>query len=319
MTPFVSIIMPAKNEERFVGECLEAIARLDYPRDRFEVIFVDNGSIDSTLKIVGEKTEKISGLNIVVSAASTIAGVRMDGYMLSRGDVIGFLDADCIVPSGWLKAGMNILNSSQEVSCVGFSVNAPDDGAPWVEKTWHVMSSGSRWSGTQDVPWLSSFNLLVKRGFFERVGGFDRTLQTCEDVDLGFKLNEISRLIYSSDICIRHLGNVKSLVEFFNKELWRGKSNFTHFLKTTNKKQACLSALVPPVYLSITIACLVITLASFANASITEFVPLLWLIVIGIPVALTIRKKVKGLGMIVKSAALYTVYLIARGMAIVSK
>lgn len=317
--PFVSVIIPAKNEERFVGKCLDAIAELDYPLNSYEVIFVDNNSTDGTLKIVGEKAADNSNLKIVESGAATIAGVRMDGFMAARGDVVGFLDGDCIAPSNWLKVGLAVLFSRQEISCVGFSASTPDESAPWVERTWHVISSGSRWSENQEVPWLSSFNLLIKRNFFEMAGGFDRSLQTCEDVDLGFKLNEISRLMYSRDISVTHLGNVKSIVEFFHKELWRGKNNLTHFIKTNNKKKVAMSVLVPPIYLSITFICFLASLVMAFSRSINEFALLSWLIVLGIPVSLVIRKKVKGIGMIIKSSLLYTVYLIARGMAIVTK
>jgi len=319
MTPFISIIIPAKNEERFVGRCLEGVARLNYDPGRFEVIFVDNNSTDETLKIAQEKAKKMCNLKIVISDAATIAGVRMDGFSVARGDILGFLDGDCIPPVNWLVQGLEILESRREISCVGFVDSTPDEAAPWVERTWHMMSSGSRWDGTVEVPWLSSFNLLIKRNFFERAGGFDRSLQTCEDADLGFKLNEISRLIFSSGMSVTHLGNVKSVAEFFHKELWRGKSNLAHFIKTNKKKQVFMSVFVPPLYLAITLICLVASLIAATGRLPNEYAMLLWLMVLGIPILLTARKKVRGFWMIIKSAALYTVYLIARGMAIVNR
>ena len=317
--PRVSIIIPVKNEERNIGCCLNAVANIDYPGELYEIIIVDNNSTDTTLELAGNCASQHKKIRIVQSSSTTIAGVRMDGFDVSKGDIVAFLDGDCIPPAQWLKQGVKILNRNHEISCAGFSACPPDETAPWVEGAWHLISSGSRWRGTQAVTWLSSFNLMIKREYFEKVGGFDRSLETCEDADLGLKLNEISTLIYSDDIHIRHLGNVKTLYGFFMKELWRGKSNLNHFFKTREKHATILSVFVPPAYLLIFMSCLVISLAAIAYDISTTGILMLWAIVIGLPLMLSVRKKVSGIGAIAKTSILYGVYLVARGVAIVSK
>src|SRR5512135_1807461 len=56
--PFFSLILPVKNEESVVGRLLEAFSRLDYPADRFEVVVVDDGSVDRTAEICGSYAKR---------------------------------------------------------------------------------------------------------------------------------------------------------------------------------------------------------------------------------------------------------------------
>ena len=96
--PFVSIIIPSLNVEKYIEDCLDAIHMLYYPKDKLEIILVDNGSTDRTRKIAST-----CGARVLIRRGCNISALRNFGVSQSKGEIIAFLDADCIVSKDWLK------------------------------------------------------------------------------------------------------------------------------------------------------------------------------------------------------------------------
>lgn len=217
MTPFISIIIPAKNEERFIGRCLSALAVVEYPRERYEVIVVDNGSSDNTMKIVED-----FGFVTYSKPDITIAGLRNYGAEKAVGDVVAFLDADVVVTAKWLNNGVKAL-LEDGVGCAGCSPELPDK-ATWVERIWNMQVSLR--PDKYDRDWIVSMNMFVWKKCFFEIGGFNVKLNTCEDVDFGYRMRKHYRIIYDKRIKAAHFGEAKTLTHLFKKESWRGISNF---------------------------------------------------------------------------------------------
>ena len=83
----VSIIIPTLNEEEVIGRCLKAIKNLNTPRDRYEVIVVDNGSMDRTLEIVSSFKELLN-IKVLEKPGVTISALRNIGVKHSKGDIV---------------------------------------------------------------------------------------------------------------------------------------------------------------------------------------------------------------------------------------
>ncbi len=108
-TTIISVIIPARNEEQNIGLCIESIIRQTYPAHLFEVIIVDDHSVDSTVFIVNSFKQK----NVRVIKLSDFAGNKnLNSYKkkaietaigLSKGSLIVTTDADCIVEPSWLE------------------------------------------------------------------------------------------------------------------------------------------------------------------------------------------------------------------------
>lgn len=217
MKPFVSVVIPAKNEEHVIERCLSALATINYPRDMYEVIVVDNGSVDDTVAIArkyGFVTHHCPHL--------TIAGLRNYGVKLAQGGIIAFVDADVAVSPGWLVQGIAAL-MTEGVACVGCMPGIPDN-ATWVEKIWNLQNAVM--PETCDREWLASMNMLVWKSCFDEMNGFNASLRTCEDVDFGYRLRKRYRIISDKTIHAVHFGEAKTLLQLFKKESWRGVSNF---------------------------------------------------------------------------------------------
>jgi len=94
---FISVVIPAYNEEKYLGRCLRALRNQNYPRSCYEVIVVDNGSTDSTAEIA-----RSCGARVVREGVKGVAWARQRGALAAMGEVIAFTDADTIVLPHWL-------------------------------------------------------------------------------------------------------------------------------------------------------------------------------------------------------------------------
>lgn len=97
--PKVSVLIPAYNEEGFVGKTLKSVLSMDYPKNKLEVIVIDNGSADNTPKVVSEfKNVRLLKLKNPGKADALNFGLKH-----STGSIIGLLDADTLVTKNCLK------------------------------------------------------------------------------------------------------------------------------------------------------------------------------------------------------------------------
>lgn len=97
MPKTLSIIIPAYNEERLIGVCLDAIAAQTVPPD--EVIVVDNNSTDRTAEIAGS----YPFVRVIQEKKQGIVFARNAGYNATECDIIGRIDADVTMPPGWVR------------------------------------------------------------------------------------------------------------------------------------------------------------------------------------------------------------------------
>lgn len=109
--PFISVIIPARNEERNIGHCLDSLLRQDYPSHLFEVIVIDDHSTDNTVSIVESIHEANPGIRLIRLSDYTKGAVINSykkkaiaiGIEHAQGTLIATTDADCTVPEKWLE------------------------------------------------------------------------------------------------------------------------------------------------------------------------------------------------------------------------
>jgi cellulose synthase/poly-beta-1,6-N-acetylglucosamine synthase-like glycosyltransferase len=191
--PFVSIIIPVKNEERVLGRCLESIRNLDYPADRLEVIVADSLSTDSSLHVAARY-----GARVVSNPKQTVVSGRNRGLEAAAGEFVAFTDADCEVSPGWLKAGLDVFQL-EGVAGVGGATLFPDNATAF-QKAVNVLfllagsiGSTAHRQSVRSVRYVSDIpgcNAIYRRSALERVMPLDEHLLTGEDAWLNWLLRQ---------------------------------------------------------------------------------------------------------------------------------
>lgn len=92
MKPFFSIIVPAYNAEMYLDRCVDSIINQNF--DQYEIVIIDDGSIDSTSKIAKQLMNKHSNIRLVTKENGGVASARNQGIKHSQGEYLVFLDAD---------------------------------------------------------------------------------------------------------------------------------------------------------------------------------------------------------------------------------
>lgn len=213
-----SIIIPAKNEQKNIRDCLLSLNALTYPKDDYEVILIDNGSTDETVHLARQY-----GAKVFIQPDLKISGLRNFGAQQSTGKILAFLDADCTVFPNWLSAASKWMDNL-DICCYGSPPEIPEQ-ATWVQKSWFMVRNKKE--PVVDVEWLESMNMFVRKDVFLKVSGFDESLTTCEDYDLSVRLKDHGRIVADKNIRAIHHGEAASLRHFYKKESWRGTSNIT--------------------------------------------------------------------------------------------
>jgi glycosyltransferase involved in cell wall biosynthesis len=302
--PKVSIIIPAKNEADNIGICLDSILAIDYSADEYEIIVVDNGSDDETACIASDKGARVYTLPYV-----NISTLRNFGTQQARGDIVVFLDADCTVVCDWLKNAEKYFEDTSVV-CFGSAPIIPANPT-WVQTSWFWVRKKN--TMVTEINWLESMNMFVFKKIYERVGGFNESLITCEDVDLSYRLSEHGKIISDQNIQAVHHGEAKDIIEFFKKERWRGKSNYVG-LRQHGLRLAEIPSLLLPIYYLVMASFLFVSALTMQWYFIV-IVAVIWQLPIAVITFVKLRLH-EAFRYYCKVYVLYNIYYLARGLAV---
>jgi glycosyltransferase involved in cell wall biosynthesis len=212
--PYVSIIIPTYNEEKYIRRCLESIYNLEYPRDRYEVIIADNGSTDKTISICKEYTQ-----SIYILPELNVSELRNYGASNAKGMIYAFIDGDCVADTEWL---FYATKSIKKEMCVTGADCQISPEATWVENSW-----GSQMlHGRREATHIGTANLIVPADIFNKLGGFDAKLKTGEDYEFSVRARNLAKIISDDRIKVTHYGNPKTIRQFIKREIWHGLGAF---------------------------------------------------------------------------------------------
>ena len=181
-SPRVSIVVPVRNGGRLLERCLRSVLAQDYPRDRLEILVVDNGSTDGSV-------DTITGLGLSPLRESRpgAAHARNRGVAAATGDIVAFTDADCEVEPSWVGRLVEALGEADAVT--GHIEPFPTRGRfARARGALHEMflRECMRLDRENRLDRLDSANAAVWRRVFDEVGGFNPQIFFVEDRELGF-------------------------------------------------------------------------------------------------------------------------------------
>ncbi|WP_095110746.1 glycosyltransferase family 2 protein [Pseudomonas sp. Irchel 3E20] len=216
----ISIVIPMYNEARHIGRTLQA-ARLAARAAGLEceLLVMDNGSQDQ-----GPQIARDCGARVWSLPGLAIGALRNAGAAQAQGQWLAFIDADIEMPPDSL-ALLTGLEASGQADVLALDCDTPAQ-APWFACAWQRRTLRPAHRPRPPAPWLPSANLLMRRHWFEQVGGFDEHLRTGEDKDLTQRLSRAgARLLAVNDSLALHWGYEVNWREWMGKELWRQGSH----------------------------------------------------------------------------------------------
>jgi len=218
--PFISVIIPALNEEQTIGQTLASLSRVQYPSSKFEIIVVDGGSTDRTQEIV----KRFHGIRLLLqkSREGGPTGARNQAALVARGDIVAFIDADCIAPQNWLAVMAKCYIDNKDVVGVGGTLLPLNKSL--IADFMHPEHT---------VPASEGANCSFRRGFLLQIGGFDERIGFgAEDTEFANRaLSKGYKLINSPDLIVYHLVN-DNLIFFMKRYFGYSSGNLKYrFLK----------------------------------------------------------------------------------------
>ena len=185
-----SIIIPAYNEEKYIGACLGSIKRQKFA-GRFEVILGDGNSKDSTRQIA-----KDYGARVVLENYGTPSGGRYAATKIARGKILVFVSADVEISPNYLTDICGVF-SNRKVAWAMARI-APSEGNA-IEKfgAW-ILNGAARILNPLGIAYVNADCLAARADSYHRVGGFNPKLVTSEDTDLGKRLMWCGKFAYAS-------------------------------------------------------------------------------------------------------------------------
>jgi glycosyltransferase involved in cell wall biosynthesis len=216
----ISIVIPMFNEARHIGRTLLAAQKAAFAANvECELIVVDNGSSDD-----GPHIARQFGATVLVLPGLLIGALRNRGTAIASGEWLAFIDADIEMPENWLKPLFDI-EASGQADVFALDLHTPAE-APWYATAWQRRTLRVSSQTSHVVDWLPSANLLMRRRWFDKVGGFNETLRTGEDKEFTLRLHEQgARLLSINDNVALHWGYEMNWREWMGKELWRQGSH----------------------------------------------------------------------------------------------
>ncbi len=186
MRLFFSIVIPTYNRPDSLGMCLQALTHLNYPRDRFETIVVDDGG-NTLLHTVVEPYHKVLEVTLIAQANAGPAAARNAGARRARGSHVVFTDDDCAATPEWLRALAMRVNISPEAMIGGRTINAlPHDRYAAASQTMTDAVYAYFNADAQQAQFFPSNNMTLPTAAFHAIGGFDTRfpLAASEDREL---------------------------------------------------------------------------------------------------------------------------------------
>ncbi len=250
--PLVSVLVPMRNEERYIEACLRSLAEQDYPRDRFEVLVIDGDSTDRSRELA-QRFAAVAGIDLRLldnPARRTAPGLNV-GLVAARGEVIVRVDAHAEVYSDFLSESVTTLEETG-ADAVGGPIESVAEGlvgeaiALAMSSPFGIGNAHFRYSHEACYTDTVAF-AAYRRDVFERIGVFAEDIDYGEDDEFNYRLGEHGGRILLTPR-IRSIYHTRSdLPALFRQYRAYGRAKF-HVLRR-HPGQARLRQFVPASFL----------------------------------------------------------------------
>jgi succinoglycan biosynthesis protein ExoA len=256
--PFISVVVPVRNEIAHVGSVLDQLLAQDYPSDRYEILVVDGGSIDGTIKAVEQYVARFrEHVRLLHNPARLSSAGRNVGIRASRGELTLFVDGHCQLESTKLLAetARTLRRSGADCLCRPQPLTAPGNtrlqnviAHARATAFGHGRDSTIYRMDHQGFINPTSSGATYRRSVFDRVGTYDERFDACEDVEFNYRVFKAGLRAYSSPGLAVYYQPRPTLAGLFKQLARYGRGRFRFMMK--HHDVISVSQLVPPAFLA---------------------------------------------------------------------
>ena len=232
-SPYFSLIIPTYERPEQLIRCLNSVARLDYPKEKFEVIVVDDGSQSPPEELVKSFSDKLD-IRLITQVNTGPAGARNTGVKNANGRYLAFTDDDCEPDPSWLKEYENAFNIYPENLLGGDIINALEDNPYSVASQLLVSYLYSYYNAEpESASFFTSSNIAIPKDAFLESGGFNVTTirATAEDRELCDRWRHQGRKLTYVDQAVVYHSHKLSMAAFWRQHFSYGQGAY-NFHKT---------------------------------------------------------------------------------------
>ncbi|HUM70642.1 MAG TPA: glycosyltransferase [Chloroflexota bacterium] len=243
--PFVSIIVPVFNDYDRLLICLQHLQHQSYPQENYEIIVVDNGSIDPV------RNYPLPGHAILLEEPQIGSyAARNKGLATARGEIIAFTDSDCQPAHDWVERGVERLLSTPNCGLIGGQIKVfPQNPAKLtISEFYECLAAFPQARYVQDIHFSAGANTFTFRHVIDRVGNFLQDLKSGGDAEWGNRVYDHGYdLVYAEDVIVRHPAR-RSLRELWAKEVRRAGGLYDKNLPQQPTLRELVQGLMPPLF-----------------------------------------------------------------------
>jgi succinoglycan biosynthesis protein ExoA len=254
-TPFISVLVPVRNESAFIRQTLAALQEQDYPRDRCEFLVVDGDSDDDTADQVRRLQDADGRVRLFFNPKRFSSAARNIGVRHGRGDLFVLVDGHCTVPHrGYLRAVAEAFEESG-ADCLGRPQPLNPDGLTIFQQAVaaarhsplghnpdsHIYATEPAYVRPQNVA------VAYRRRVFEQVGLFDERFDACEDVEFNYRVDRAGLACYFAPSLRLPYHPRSSLRRLFQQMARYGRGRWR--LARKHPASLTLPAVVPALFL----------------------------------------------------------------------
>lgn len=201
--PFVSVIIPVFNDTERLKTCLQALEQQTYPKHRYEVVVVDNGSDDDVASVAASYGQAIA----VSESQRGSYAARNRGIAIAQGEVLAFTDSDCIPVPGWIDAGVRTLLSVPNCGLAAGKIELffKDRDRPTAVELYDSVTFLQQQRYVEQLKFGATANLFTHKQVFENVGLFNQSLKSGGDYEWGQRVFAAGYpQLFAEEACILH-------------------------------------------------------------------------------------------------------------------
>lgn len=284
----ISIVIPTLNEEKYIDKCINSILNMDYPKEKIEVLFVDGISIDNTRSLIEKYSKEYSFIKLIDNQDKIVPIAMNKGIKASKGKYVMRLDAHSEYPSNYIsrliywKEKLNADNVGAVCESDVIKKNKVSNSIAKVLRNKFGVGNSLFRIGVDKPMKVDTVPFgLYDRNIFEKIGYYDERLERNQDIELNKRILNFGGSIYLvPDVKFRYYArdNFKSL---WKNNYSNGKWNILTTMYTKDLK----------------------------SLSIRHFIPLIFVLSIFAPVALSLLN-IKFLALSIASFLMYNILIL---------